>query len=153
MATRMPLIITAVAGLVMTVLGVVLRGTPGLVAGLVGTIVVVAFFGIGNAAVGRVLAGNPQIAMTAALLVYVLQILALLVLLLLLRDATWLDGRWFGFTVFAGIIAWTLGQVIAFMRNRGLTVIPGSGPGHPDGPAEATGDSTSGDASAPPTTQ
>lgn len=134
--SRVPLLVTGLAGLAMTVLGLVLKGTPGLVAGLVGAVVVVAFFGIGQAVVARVLNGNPQIAMTAALLVYVLQILVLLVLLLALRDASWLDGRWFGFTVFAGIVAWTIGQVIGFTRNRGLTVVPGAGPGHPDGPAD-----------------
>ena len=72
--------------------------------------------------------------MMAALLVYALQVLVLLVLLIALKNATWLDGRWFGFTVFACLIAWTLAMVVDYMRNRSLTVVPGSGPGHPDGP-------------------
>ena len=74
--------------------------------------------------------------MMTARLTFVVQILVLLMLLVLLRDASWLDGRWFGYTVFAGIIVWTITSVIDYSRNRRLTVVPGSGPGHPNGPAD-----------------
>ena len=126
-----------VVGLVLTVLGVVLSSpdpAKRLIAGVLGTVVVIGFFGVGQYVVGRVLERSPQIAMTAALLVYVLQILVLLLLLLGLRGASWLDGQWFGFAVFGGIVAWTLGMVVDYVRNRGLTVVPGSGPSSPDGP-------------------
>ena len=108
----------------------------------VGTAVVLAFFIVGQVVVGRVLRSNPQVGMTAALLVYVLQLLALMIMLVLLREATWLDPKVFGFTVLAGVITWTLASVVVYNRSRRLTVVPGSGPGHPDGPASTTaGDS------------
>ena len=134
--SRLPLIATAAAGVIFTILGALLNGSKGFVAGLLGAIVVVAFFGIGQYVVERVLDRNPQVAMMAALLTFVVQILILFVLLVLLRDVSWLDGRWFGYTVFAGIIVWTVTSMVDYSRNRRLTVIPGSGPGHPDGPID-----------------
>ena len=130
---RFPLIVTAGVGIVMTILGAVTRGSSAFLGGLLGAIVIVAFFGIGQFVISRVLERNPQIAMTTALLVYVVQVLVLLVLLLALRDASWLDGRWFGFTIFFGVIAWTFASVVDYMRNRPPTVVPGSSPGNPQG--------------------
>ncbi len=126
---------TAVVCLLATAAGTVAKGVPGLVGGLLGTVVVLGFFVIGQVVVARVLRSNPQVGTTAALLVFTLQILALLVLLLLLRDATWLDGKIFAFTVLAGTLTWTVSSIVVFNRTRRPSVVPGSGPGHPDGPA------------------
>ena len=130
---RFPLIVTAAVGILMTIIGAVTRGSSAFLGGFLGAIVVVSFFGVGQYVITRVLERNPQIAMTTALLVYVLQILVLLVLLLVLRDASWLDGRWFGFTVFFGVIAWTFASLIDYLRHRPPTVVPGSSPGNPHG--------------------
>ena len=135
-STRLPLIATTAVSVIFVALGALLHGSSGFLGGLVGGLVVVGFFGIGQFIVERVLERNPQIAMMTALLTFVVQILVLLMLLVLLRDASWLDGRWFGYTVFAGIIVWTITSVIDYSRNRRLTVVPGSGPGHPNGPAD-----------------
>jgi ATP synthase protein I len=126
---------TAVVCLVASVVGAVLKGVPGLIGGLLGTLVVLAFFVLGQLVVARVLNTNPQVGTTAALLVFTLQVLALLVLLLVLRDATWLDGKIFAFTVLVGTLTWTVSSVVVFNRMRRPSVVPGSGPGHPDGPA------------------
>ncbi len=142
---RLPLVASGIVGAIFIILGGILGGAgrlqeasgaaQGLIAGILGAVVAIGFLGIGQYVLARVLSGNPQVAMMAALLVYALQVLVLLVLLIALKNATWLDGRWFGFTVFACLIAWTLAMVVDYMRNRSLTVVPGSGPGHPDGPA------------------
>ncbi|MCX6458939.1 MAG: hypothetical protein WCI74_08535 [Actinomycetes bacterium] len=141
---RLPLLASGIVGAIFIILGGILGSQghladesgaiQGLIAGVLGALVAIGFLGIGQYVLGRVLSGNPQIAMMAALLVYVLQVLVLLILLLALKHATWLDGQWFGFTVFACLIAWTLAMVADYMRNRSFTVVPGSGPGHPDGP-------------------
>ena len=141
---RLPLVASCIVGAIFIILGGILGGAgqlqeasgaaQGLIAGILGAVVAIGFLGIGQYVLARVLSGNPQVAMMAALLVYALQVLVLLVLLIALKNATWLDGRWFGFTVFACLIAWTLAMVVDYMRNRSLTVVPGSGPGHPDGP-------------------
>ncbi|MEI2697045.1 MAG: hypothetical protein V9E94_01425, partial [Microthrixaceae bacterium] len=60
------------------------KGGKGVLAGVMGTIVVVAFFAGGHIIVGRVLRNNPAVALNAALLVYVVQIGLLFVLLALL---------------------------------------------------------------------
>ena len=135
-STRLPLIATTAVSVIFVALGALLHGSAGFLGGLLGGLVVVGFFGIGQFIVERVLERNPQIAMMTALLTFVVQILVLLMLLVLLRDASWLDGRWFGYTVFAGILVWTITSVIDYSRNRRLTVVPGSGPGHPNGPAD-----------------
>ena len=149
---RLPLVASCIVGAIFIVLGGLLGATgqlqeasgaaQGLIAGILGAVVAIGFLGIGQYVLARVLSGNPQVAMMAALLVYALQVLVLLILLIALKNATWLDGRWFGFTVFACLIAWTLAMVVDYMRNRGLTVVPGSGPGHPDGPADKSADDT-----------
>jgi hypothetical protein len=132
-AVRVPALATLVVGLLVTLVAGILKGGPAVVAGLLGTAVVVVFFTVGQVVVGRVLRTNPQVGMTAAMLVYVLQILVLLVLLLVLRDQTGLDPKVFGMAVFAGLITWTLASVVVYSRSRRLTVVPGSGPGTPEG--------------------
>lgn len=143
--SRLAVIITLLVGVAMTLIGAVTREGR-LLAGILGTVVVVGFFAVGQYVVGKVLAHRPEVAMTTALLVYVLQVLVLMLLLLWLRDAPWLDGRWFGFTVFAGVVAWTVASLVEYGRNRRLTVVPGSGPGHPDGPAATAPDGPPADA-------
>ena len=134
-AVRGAAIPTLVVGAAASLAGWAIKGWPGLLAGLLDTAVVLGFFVVGQLVVSRVLRTNPQVGMTTALLVYTLQILALLVLLLVLRDATWLDSKFFAFTVLAGALTWTLASVVVFNRTRRPTVVPGSGPGRPDGPA------------------
>lgn len=128
-----PAVASLVAGAIATAASAVLAGVPGAIGGIIGTVVVVAFFGSGQLVVGRVLRTNPAIAMNTALLVYVLQILVLFVLLMLLKHATFMAPRAFGATVLACAMVWIAAAVTTMLRTRVLYVEPGSGPGSPNG--------------------
>lgn len=124
---RTPTVITIVVGLVASVIGFFVAGGKGLLGGLLATVVVVAFFSGGQLIVGRVLRSNPQVGMTAALLVYVLQILILMILLLVLRDATFLAPRVFAFTVLVCALVWIGGAVLGWSQARHVYVEPDRG--------------------------
>ena len=77
---------TLVVGVVGTVIGTVLEGSKGLIAGALGTIIVLVFFSVGQVVLGAVLKNNPQNAMLVAMTLYLVKIGVLLGLLLLLQD-------------------------------------------------------------------
>ena len=68
--------------------------------------------------------GNPDLALSAGLLLYLTQVLVLFGLIIVLRDATWLDGRVFGMAVLAVTLAWIVGSIIASQRVKILYVDP-----------------------------
>lgn len=125
---RIPALVTIVVGIISTIVGTVMAGGKGLLGGLLGTVVVVGFFAAGQLIVGRVLRTNPALGLNVALLVYIVQIGVLLVLLLVLKDASFFAPKVFAFTVMACVLAWVLGSVVAFARNRQPTIVPGSAP-------------------------
>ena len=87
-----------------------MAGGKGLLGGLLGTVVVVGFFAAGRLIVGRVLRTNPALGLNVALLVYIVQIGVLLVLLLVLKDASFFAPKVFAFTVMACVLAWCWGR-------------------------------------------
>lgn len=128
---RTPTVITIAVGILATIIGGVLEGGKGVLAAVMGTIVVVAFFAGGQIVVGRVLRNNPALALNAALLVYVVQIGLLFLLLALLKDATFFAPKVFAATVLVCSLTWIAGAVIGFSRSKPLYVEPGAGPGQP----------------------
>jgi ATP synthase protein I len=60
--------------------------------------------------------------MTGAFAVYLGQVLVLFILIAVLRDATWLDGRVLAATVLACTIVWILASVVAWQRTDVLVV-------------------------------
>lgn len=128
---RTPLVITTLVGVLATVVGGVTFGGPGVLAGVMGTVVVVAFFAAGQLVVGRVLRTNPALALNTALLVYVVQIGVLFGLLALLRDATFFAPRVFAGTVLVCALTWITAAVVGFARHRQPYVEPGTGPNVP----------------------
>lgn len=112
-----PTIATLAVGLVATVIGLVVAGVPGLIGGLLATIVVVAFFGAGQFAIQKVLADNPALGLNVALGVYMGQIVVLFVILLLLRGATFFDPKVFAGTIVVCALVWT-GLIVAALSKR-----------------------------------
>lgn len=125
---RTPLVITAVVAVVVVVVAWFVAGGKGALSAALGAVVVLVFFGVGQAVVGRVLRTNPALGLNMALLVYVLQIGVLFVLLLLLRKATFLDSKAFAASVVVCVLTWIAGAIVGFSRTRMLTVEPGTGP-------------------------
>lgn len=112
-----PTIATAVVGLIGTVIGAVVAGVPGLIGGLMATVVVVVFFAAGQLAIQKVLADNPALGLNIALGVYLGQTIVLFLLLLLLRDATFFNPKVFAGTVVACALVWT-GFIVAALSKR-----------------------------------
>ena len=117
---------TVVVGVLAVVVGAVLKGGNGALGAFLGALVAIVFFVGGQWGIDKVLGGNPDTAMAGALLVYVVQILALFVLIALLKDATWLDGRVFAATIMVCTITWLGASVWAWNRTKVLYVEPAS---------------------------
>lgn len=133
---RTPSALCLGVGIVATVIGGFVAGGKGVLAGALGTLVVIAFFAGGQIVVGRVLRTNPALGLNVALLVYVVQIGVLFLLLLVLKDATFFAPKIFAVTIVACALTWILAAVVGFSRSRTLYVEPGSGPPDPYGPAK-----------------
>ena len=120
---------TLVAGAVGTGIGVAVAGGKGALAGVLATVIVVAFFSVGQGVLGYVLRTNPQMAMSVALAVYLAKIGLLFVFLLIFQGTTAFDTRVFAGTILACTLTWTGAEVWVFARTKVLTIEPGSGPG------------------------
>lgn len=127
-------LVTLGVGVVATVISTITEGGQGLVGAVLATAIVVIFFSAGQLVLGRVIAANPQMALTAALMIYLIKIGILLALLILLSGATFFDPKAFGLTIVACTIAWTCMELWVYSTAKVLYVQPGSGPG-PAAPA------------------
>ncbi|MBK6762743.1 MAG: hypothetical protein IPG68_05445 [Micrococcales bacterium] len=129
-----PAIGTVVAGLIGTVWGGIVAGSAGVAAGIMATVVVLLFFGLGQLAVQRVIANNPAMGLNVALGVYLGQILVLFILLLALRDATFFDPKVFAGTIVACALVWTALIVVGLSARPRTYVEPESTLGLSDDP-------------------
>lgn len=114
-------------GVIGTVIGMMVAGSKGLIAGALGTLIVLVFFSVGQLVLGSVLKNNPQNAMMVAMALYLVKIGVLLVLLLVLQDATFFAPKVFAGVIVACTLAWTFVEVWVFSRTKVLYVDPGSG--------------------------
>ncbi len=114
-------------GIGRAIIGMVVAGSQGLIAGALGTLIVLVFFSVGQLVLGAVLKNNPQNAMMVAMALYLVKIGVLLILLLVLQDATFFAPKVFAGVIVACTLAWTLVEVWVFSRTKVLYVDPGSG--------------------------
>lgn len=127
----LPLIITAIAGVICIVLFTIFAGGSGALASVIGAAVVLLFFGLGQFAVAWVLRNRPEISMGAAVLVYLIQMIFLFVLMIILKDATFFNSKVFALTIVVCALVWTAAAVTTLVKSNVLYVEPGSGPGKP----------------------
>jgi ATP synthase protein I len=116
--------VTLIVGLVCTIVGTIVAGGQGLLAGFLGTLIAVGFFATGQYVVGRVLQNSPETAFMTALAVYVGQILVLFVILLVLKDATFFAPKVFAATIIACTLAWIFSAASVTWRRKVLYVEP-----------------------------
>ena len=76
--------------------------------------------------------------MTGAFAVYLGQVFVLFILIAVLRDATWLDGRVLAATVLACTIVWILASVVAWQRTDVLVVTVPTSEIDDEAPASST---------------
>lgn len=121
---RGAIVATSVAGVLAVVVSAVLRGGLAALGAALGAVIVVAFFAVGQWAVGRILGRNPETALSAGMLVYLGQILVLFLLIALLKDATWLDPKAFAATIVVCTVVWVAAQIWFSSRVKTLVVEP-----------------------------
>ena len=108
----------------MVAISAALVGVKGLIGALIGVAIVTAFFGISVLAVGRAARVSPQAMMVAALVTYLVKILALAVIVSSLNGATAFSTRTVGFVAIGCILVWSATQVITMIKVKMLYVEP-----------------------------
>jgi len=116
--------LTAVAAAIMVAVSAALVGVKGLIGALVGVAIVTVFFGISVLVVGRAARVSPQAMMVAALVTYLVKIVALAVVVSSLNGTTAFSTRTLGFTAIGCILVWSAAQAITTMKLKMLYVEP-----------------------------
>ena len=99
-------------------------GVGGAVGAAIGAAIVVVFFTIGQLILGSVLRNNPQMAMTVAMMTYLVKLGVLFVFIIVFADTTLFDTKVFAATVVVCTIAWTTAEVWVFSRTKVLYIEP-----------------------------
>jgi ATP synthase protein I len=120
---------TLAVGVVATVVSGLVAGTPGVIGAVLGTVIVLVFFSVGQLVLGRVLRDNPQLAMTVAMTLYLVKVGVLFGLIILLAGTTAFSTKAFGLTIVACTLAWTVAEMWLFARTKVLYVEPESASG------------------------
>ena len=123
---RVSIPVTVAVGIVAAVIGALVAADPGkaLLGAAIGTVIVVAFFTVGQVVVGAVLRTAPQMAMSVALMVYLVKIGILFIFIILFEGTTAFDTKVFALTIVACTLAWTVAEVWIFARTKVLYVDP-----------------------------
>ena len=123
---RVSIPVSVAVGIVAAIIGALVASDPGkaLLGAAIGTLIVVAFFTVGQVAVGAVLRNAPQMAMSVALMVYLLKIGVLFIFIILFQGTTAFDTKVFALTIVACTLAWTIAEVWIFARTKVLYVDP-----------------------------
>jgi ATP synthase protein I len=112
---------TLVVGPVAVVIGAVVGGGRAALGALLGFVIAMAFFALGLVVMRKLdSAADPLRFLVSAMAVFFGQLIFLLVVIVALKDATWLDGTAFGVAALAVALVWQVFQVIAYVRSRTL---------------------------------
>ena len=116
--------LTALAAAIMVAVSAALVGVKGLIGALVGVALVTVFFSISVLVVGRAARVSPQAMMVAAMVTYLVKIVALAVIVSAMNGTTAFSTRTAGFVAIACILVWSATQVITAMKVKMLYVEP-----------------------------
>jgi ATP synthase protein I len=116
--------LTAVAAAVMVAISAALVGVKGLIGALAGVAIVTVFFGISVLVVGRAARISPQAMMAAAMITYLVKIIALAIVVSRLNGTTAFSTRALGFTAIGCILVWSATQIITAIKLKMLYVEP-----------------------------
>ncbi|ETK33865.1 hypothetical protein [Microbispora sp. ATCC PTA-5024] len=115
---------TLVVGLVAVIVAAVLTGAGGALGAGIGVVLVAAFFTVSLVAVswaGRI---SPVAMMTAAVVGYVVKVLAIMAALTAFGGTTAFDSRVFALATILCTLTWTVGEMRGFMKLKLLYVEP-----------------------------
>jgi ATP synthase protein I len=120
--------LTAAAAAVMVALSAALAGVKGLYGALIGVAIVFVFFGLSVLVVGRAARISPAAMMAAAMITYLVKIVALAVVVSTLNGMTAFSDRALGFTALACILVWCAAQAVVAIKVKMLYVEPDQQP-------------------------
>ncbi|MEU1517244.1 hypothetical protein [Streptomyces sp. NPDC005811] len=118
---------TAAAGAIAAVVSGVVAGGKGAIGAVVGTVIVIAFMGIGLYVLQRTAKSLPQLFQMMGLMLYAAQILLLFIFMAAFKNTTLFNPRAFAITLVVATIAWIAAQTRAHMKAKILYVEPDSG--------------------------
>lgn len=117
--TRTAFIPTLLVGPPALVVAVATGGSRAALGSLLGYAVTIGFFLLGMLVMMRMTGDTPPLLfMATALAVFFGQLIFLLVVILVLQDASWLDGMAFGLTALAVALVWQVSQIVGYLRTR-----------------------------------
>jgi ATP synthase protein I len=108
----------------MVAVSAALAGVKGLYGALIGVAIVAVFFGLSVLIVGRAARISPQAMMAAAMVTYLVKIVALAIVVSALHGMTAFSDRALGFTAIGCILVWSAAQVVTAMKVKMLYVEP-----------------------------
>jgi len=123
--------LTAAAAAVMVAVSAALGGVKGLYGALIGVAIVTVFFGLSVLVVGRAARVSPQAMMVAAMVTYLVKIVALAVVVSTLNRMSAFSDRALGLTALGCILVWCGTQAITAIRIKMLYVEPEQQPRQP----------------------
>jgi len=123
--------LTAVAAAIMVAVSAALVGVKGLYGALIGVALVTVFFGLSVLVVGRAARISPQAMMVAAMVTYVVKIVALAVVVSILHGMTAFSDRSLGLTAIVCILVWCAAQAVVAIKIKMLYVEPEQEPQKP----------------------
>jgi len=110
---------TLAVGPVAVVVAAVLGGGKAALGAFLGFAVAIVFFALGLFVMRKLdSAADPMRFLASAMAVFLGQMIFLLLVIVALKDASWLDGTAFGLTALAVALVWQVFQVVAFVRSR-----------------------------------
>jgi ATP synthase protein I len=123
--------LTAVAAAIMVAVSAALVGVKGLYGALIGVALVTVFFGLSVLVVGRAARISPQAMMVAAMVTYVVKIVALAVVVSMLHGMQAFSDRSLGLTAIVCILVWCAAQAVVAIKIKMLYVEPEQEPQKP----------------------
>ena len=115
---------TAIAGALCVLIGYLAKSNQGLIGAAFAVAIVLIFFTVGQLALDSVLRKNPTLAMTVAMLLYLVKIGVLFVLLLIFKETSAFDTKVFAATILVETLVWTGAEVWAFATAKVFYVNP-----------------------------
>ena len=119
---------TVVAALLAVIVGGIAKGSAGAIGALIGGSIVVIFFTIGQVVLNNVIKKNPSMAMSVAMLMYLVKVAVLFALMLAFKHTSAFDTKVFASTILLCTLVWTGAEMWAFSTGKVLYVDPGTGP-------------------------
>jgi len=119
---------TIIAAILAVAVGGTVRGSAGAIGALIGGLIVVIFFTIGQVVLNSVIKNNPSMAMSVAMLMYLVKVAVLFGLMLAFKHTSAFDTKVFASTILLCTLVWTAAEMWAFSTGKVLYVEPGSGP-------------------------